>query len=232
MQSKKTRRTWSDQDKEALIRQAASHQGPHKEFYDKMRISGAWFRDMRKKFLKAHPEIDLTVPVVKMASGWPADPEERKREALRRMAKRAANKSSGPKLKPKPKAASHGSVVLDPAVASALAVYRSLPKLEKVPWREARRLSNGQVWQITHGIATPNIIARVLSLNGDRQLTVRDQRLARIPDPISLIPNSASQPASLPVALDDVIQAFEVKQDHMREFIDQLKRMRSGSTRV
>jgi hypothetical protein len=218
----KTRRTWSDQDKEALIRQAASYQGLHKEFYAKMGISGAWFRDMREKFLKAHPEIDLTVPVVKMASGWPADPEERKREMLRRQAKARLNKSSGLKPKPKPKA-SPGSAVLDPAVASALAAYRELPKLEKAPWRKAHRLTGSQITKINLGIAGPGVVARVLSFNGNR-----DQRLARIPDPISLIPDSAPQPAGVPVTLDDAILAFEVKQDHMREFIDQLKRMRSG----
>jgi hypothetical protein len=168
--------------------------------------------------LKAHPEIDFTVaavnvPVVKKASGWPADPQERRQEMLRRMAKRAANKLSGKsKASPKSKAVSR-SAVLDPAVASALAAYRELPKVEKAPWRKARRLSGSQVFQITRGLATPSIIARVLSVNGNRQLTVRDQRLVRIPDPISLI-HSAPQPASSR-RLDYVIEAFEVKQDHI-----------------
>lgn len=179
-----------------------------------------------EKHKKDMPQPD----VVKTASGWPADPEERKREALRRQAKARLNKSLA--LKPKPKV-SLGSAVLDPAVASALAAYRKLPRLERAPWRKARRLNSDQLSKITHGLATPNVVARVLSVNGNQQLAVRDQRLARIPDPISLIPDSTPQPASLPAGFfDGVIEAFEVKQDHMREFIDQLKRMRSGSTRV
>ena len=223
-QRKKTRRVWSDADKEALIRKVGSHPGPHKELFDAMRVSGSWFRNMRTKFLKAHPEINLTVPT---ASGWPADPEERRQEMRRRMAKRVSGRPLG-----HPGKAPRGPVVLDPAVASALAAYQSLPKLEKASWRKAHNLSNAQLFQIGRGFATSNIAARILSPNGNRQLAVRDQRLARIPDPISIIPNSTPQPASIPFTFDEVIEAFEVKQDHMREFIDQLKRMRSGSSRV
>ena len=209
------RRIWSDADKEALIRKVASYSGPVQKLLDTMRISCGWFYSMRKAFLQAHPEIDLTIPVVKLASGWPADPEERRREARRRIAMRVPGKPS--ERKP---------VALDPAVASALAVYRDLPKLEKAPWRKTHRLSGAQLTKISRGLAGhgSKIIARLLSVNGNRQLT-------RLPDPIpviSMIPNSAPQPASVPCTLDDAILAFEVKRDHLMEFIDQLKRMRSG----
>lgn len=229
-QRKKIRRMWTDAQKEALIKNEALHQGSLREFLDPMHVNGSWFRDMRRKFLKAHPEIDLTlkgslplnlvanVPVVKMANGWPVDPEERKQEMRRRIAKAKANRLSAAKPK-----ASYSPAVLDPATASAMDAYRSLPHLAKAAWRKARHLSSAQVYQISHGLSTPNIVARVLSVNGNG-----DQRLARIPDPITVIPNGVPNPAYIPVSLDDAILAFEVKQDHMMEFIEQLKRMRSG----
>jgi hypothetical protein len=228
MQRKKTRRVWSDKDKEALIRQFASYegQGSLQERYDKLRISGSWFRTMRVQFLRDHPEIDFAVsapgvPVVKMVNGWPTDPEERRQEMLRRRAKWDLNKSSTTKP-----ASSRYPVVLDPAVASALKEYKGLSRFDKASWREARRLSPGQISHIIKGLATPNIIGRLLHVNGNQQMTVRDQRLARIVDPITVIPASPT-PAPSP-SLQDGVAYLEIKRDLYTEIIADLNRVLKG----
>lgn len=213
---KKTRRhRWTDDEKRELIRdvkQALKDGHTQAGYLQGRGISDSWFRRMEKRVVGNKAGRGST--------GWPLDPEERKREMARRMAKRIP--ATGPRVKPS----------MTDAHLVALNEYKQLPRLEKVAWREARNLAASQISAIVANKATRGIQDRLL-LNGKKpstEITVRDQRLMRLPDPVpvvTMVPNSAP-PVSTPVTLNDAILAFQVKRDHMSEFIEELIRMRGG----
>jgi hypothetical protein len=210
LKKKISRHRWTDDEKQQLIRdvkQAWIEGNTHRDYLRARGVNATWFHNMQTKYLAEHPDFD---PAPRK-NGWPLDPEERKLEVARRKANRTPNPT------------------LDPAVVAALAEYRGLRMAEKRTWREAHNLTHDQLSKIRHGRATPAIVARML--NGNQpQATVRDLRLARVPEPVpvTMLPNSAPPVASAPVTLDDAILAFHVYQDHLKEFVDRLVRMRGG----
>lgn len=213
---KKTRHRWTDDEKQQLIRDVtrALKEGKSQLVYLRDRgISDSWFRRMQRTYT-GDPLKDKRGP-----TGWPLDPEERKLEMARRTAKRR------PRVKRLPS-------VMPADVAAALTEYKRLPRSEKRAWREHRHITHQQMNALLGGRYRADTAARLL-FNGNRstELTVRDARLTRLPDPVpvmNMIPNSAPPVSSAPVTLNDAILAFQVKRDHMNEFIEELIRMRGG----
>ena len=149
---KPARHMWTPEEKEALILRVekAREEGANITLLlEKEKINSSWYYRKLIAYKKTHPVVKLKTGAAqpKLVNGWPADPEERKKEMLRRMSIRKQRA----KEKPSPTAiVLHSDSSELPMAqrspeekARLLREYEELDYGEKITWRKRYSVSTG-----------------------------------------------------------------------------------------
>lgn len=229
MPKKRKRHTWTDEEKQQIIRDVshAVSQGNAQAVYLRGRsVSDSWFRHMREKYIAAHPDFNpseptkaLTVALAPIETKFNRRPDVEKSRLLREydqlltsVDKDLWRKRYGVSnamvsyyhktLKGKPRKPRFSNGTLAPDRVALVREYLALGSGQKTEWLKRHQMNHQQIWEWK----------KRASLSGGANAPVEvDEEVLR--------------PEVAPITLAEAILALEVRRDTMNGFIEDLKRM-------
>lgn len=202
MAKKKTRHMWTDEERERLIIGAEHTPGTLKDYLKSQGInSNGWFSKMRREYIAAHPDFDVTV----LQAGEAIEPPKPKRgHPPKPLAFIDADESQKRKL---------------------IQEYQSLPR-ERFYYGKEPGPSQKKLWLTAHGLSEGRIVryyAKTLGASSNHKQPRPVKTLA--------VAAAEALPLTKPAhvaSLDDAINAFKVERDMLDAFIVKLERMKAG----